>query len=230
MGGRVATGKILWGICTKGCIFSCKGAFMGLAFFYTLFSYTEGCILNTTDNYQLNQWEGTDRILRTDFNADNLKTDDAVAELRETVDALAPKAGLQLIQEGTFGSSGPSYDLSLADIDWNQWKTVYIEVDPYAATSDPVSLKVNSFSNANFDYVSANTTPPGTTGKRERALLIFFPLFNENYCVSGMSFGTETPTVITMNTAFKDITHLQIASNNNITIHSTSLYHIWGEK
>ena len=56
---------------------------MGLAFFYTLFSYTEGCILNTTDHYQLNQWEGTDRILRTDFNADNAKVDAAIAAVRD---------------------------------------------------------------------------------------------------------------------------------------------------
>ena len=56
---------------------------MGLAFFYTLFPYTEGCILNTTDHYQLNQWEGTDRILRTDFNADNAKVDAAIAAVRD---------------------------------------------------------------------------------------------------------------------------------------------------
>ncbi len=36
---------------------------------------------NQTANYQLNQWEPTDQVLRTDFNADNAKLDAAIAEL-----------------------------------------------------------------------------------------------------------------------------------------------------
>lgn len=68
--------------------------------------------MNTTDNYQLNQWEGTDRILRTDFNADNLKTDDAVAELQTDVDALASKAGAQLLKTISVTGKNPSADLS----------------------------------------------------------------------------------------------------------------------
>ena len=34
---------------------------------------------NQTTNYQLNQWEATDQVLRTDFNADNAKIDAALA-------------------------------------------------------------------------------------------------------------------------------------------------------
>ena len=37
---------------------------------------------NQTTNYQLNQWEPTDPVLRTDFNADNAKLDAALAEQR----------------------------------------------------------------------------------------------------------------------------------------------------
>ena len=47
---------------------------------------------NKTTNYQLNQWEPTDQVLRTDFNADNAKIDAALkgladqdAELEETL-------------------------------------------------------------------------------------------------------------------------------------------------
>ena len=38
---------------------------------------------NQTTNYQLNQWEPTDQVLRTDFNADNAKVDAALADLAE---------------------------------------------------------------------------------------------------------------------------------------------------
>jgi len=41
---------------------------------------------NYTSNYQLNQWEADDRVLRTDFNADNTKIDAELAELRKKAD------------------------------------------------------------------------------------------------------------------------------------------------
>ena len=45
--------------------------------------------MNQTTNYQLNQWESTDRILMADFNADNAKLD---AALKAQADAIAAKA------------------------------------------------------------------------------------------------------------------------------------------
>ncbi len=40
---------------------------------------------NYTTNYQLNQWEPTDQVLRTDFNADNAKIDAALKGLRDII-------------------------------------------------------------------------------------------------------------------------------------------------
>ena len=40
---------------------------------------------NHTTNYQLNQWEATDQVLRTDFNQDNAKIDGALAGLAGTL-------------------------------------------------------------------------------------------------------------------------------------------------
>ena len=44
---------------------------------------------NHTINYALNQWEGTDKVLRTEFNADNAKID---AALKANADAIAAEA------------------------------------------------------------------------------------------------------------------------------------------
>lgn len=41
--------------------------------------------MEQTSNYQLNQWAESDRILRTDFNSDNAKTEAALADLTEAV-------------------------------------------------------------------------------------------------------------------------------------------------
>ena len=37
--------------------------------------------MNYTENYQLNQWEPTDRVLREDFNSDNAKLETALSEM-----------------------------------------------------------------------------------------------------------------------------------------------------
>ena len=42
-------------------------------------TFKEEPTVNKTQNYQLNQWEAEDRVLRTDFNADNAKIDEALA-------------------------------------------------------------------------------------------------------------------------------------------------------
>ena len=41
---------------------------------------------NQTANYQLNQWEPTDQVLRTDFNADNAKLDAALLNKAEAAE------------------------------------------------------------------------------------------------------------------------------------------------
>ena len=45
--------------------------------------------MNQTSNYQLNQWDPEDRILRTDFNEDNAKLD---AALKANADAISSEA------------------------------------------------------------------------------------------------------------------------------------------
>ena len=67
---------------------------------------------NQTTNYQLNQWEPTDQVLHTDFNADNAKIDAALEGLASAV-ALC---GNCKIESGTYAGNsqyGPSHPCSL---------------------------------------------------------------------------------------------------------------------
>ena len=41
--------------------------------------------MNYTQNYQLNQWEASDRVLREDFNSDNAKIDAALGTIPHAV-------------------------------------------------------------------------------------------------------------------------------------------------
>ena len=53
---------------------------------------------NQTTNYQLNQWEPTDQVLRTDFNADNAKIDAALKANADAAQALqSGKADAQTV-------------------------------------------------------------------------------------------------------------------------------------
>ena len=49
--------------------------------------------LNQTQNYQLSQWESTDRILMSDFNSDNAKLDAALKANADNIAALTAAAG-----------------------------------------------------------------------------------------------------------------------------------------
>lgn len=49
--------------------------------------------MEQTTNYQLSQWDEKDRILREDFNADNAKTEQALAAQQDSIAAVAAQAG-----------------------------------------------------------------------------------------------------------------------------------------
>lgn len=101
--------------------------------------------MNTTEHYQLNQWEGSDRIMREDFNADNRKTEEALTELAETV---AQKLGqaevdatLQWVKIGSASLSGDSNSLSVSIPNAEQYRVFLLAVDVTA--NDAVWLSWN---------------------------------------------------------------------------------------
>lgn len=72
---------------------------------------------NYTEHYQLNQWEAGDKVLRTDFNADNLKIDGALHALAgrdaalETMIGACGNCGMEVLTytgTGTHGSGNPT--------------------------------------------------------------------------------------------------------------------------
>ena len=56
-----------------------------------------------TQYYELNQWEGRDQVLRTEFNADNARIDRALHELR------ARNCQLYMLTYTGTGSGGRSF-------------------------------------------------------------------------------------------------------------------------
>lgn len=136
--------------------------------------------MNKTANFQLTQWEKTDRIMMEDFNRDNAAIDaalkgnaEAVAAetaAREAADtALGKKAGLQLIQTLTL-ATGSDYASAEINIDWSQWAEVYVVFQlEYKGSMKSYNL----YFLPNDDYLvrTAYSTHVGA---------VFHPLFNEN--------------------------------------------------
>ena len=81
---------------------------------------------NHTTNYDLNQWEGTDKVLRAEFNADNAKID---AALKANADAIAAEAA-------TLEEHGAALDLKG---NCKIWTTTYVGTSQTGA-SHPCSV------------------------------------------------------------------------------------------
>ena len=63
--------------------------------------------MTQTPNFQLNQWSGTDYVRRTDFNADNLKVDNALTALRTAISDTPKIAVGSYTGSGSCGASSP---------------------------------------------------------------------------------------------------------------------------
>ena len=90
--------------------------------------------MNYTQNYQLNQWEASDRVLREDFNRDNQKIDAVLAEIKT-------QSSLTLLHECKVAQSSQEIEFPLS-IDWNAWKAVHIQCEAFTA-EDRTEVYVN---------------------------------------------------------------------------------------
>lgn len=85
--------------------------------------------MKKTSNYQLNQWEEEDRILRTDFNGDNAKIDAAIqaVDTRLTSEAARLSAPVCL-RSGVSGGTVNQITLSTAGIQWNKYSLIVFDL------------------------------------------------------------------------------------------------------
>ena len=106
--------------------------------------------MNYTENYQLNQWEQTDRVLMEDFNADNAKLDAALKTNAEAVIALANRSRFTKLKEITIQDYTTTVEIDLSDVEWNQWSKVHL--DCLTNNNDGANLYYNTTENANYRF------------------------------------------------------------------------------
>ena len=212
--------------------------------------------MNQTPNYQLSQWESTDRILMQNFNSDNAKLDaalkahsDAIAgkaaqstvnSLTQTVngkaeasaltaetaarqaadEALAAKAGAQLIQRVTLSSAAEWVYLDMSEIDWTQWSAVAICIRPVLVSGDSYRVYCKTTGNT-IDI------PSEITGE---FLMYLLPFFSGSAPIRGLLLpGRYESSYLCYDTACSALTELEFgATDHNFQV--GSVFEIWGNR
>ena len=114
--------------------------------------------MKQTSNYQLNQWEKTDRILMEDFNGDNAKVDAALKTQTEELAALTAAAGncemevLTYTGTGIYGFEKPTV------ITFSQKPDIYFiggDVSLIAGQSETANPIIASRSGSSGGFVSS---------------------------------------------------------------------------
>ena len=167
---------------------------------------------NYTTNYQLNQWEPTDQVLRTDFNADNAKLDAA----------LGVKLGAaELIGETTLGGFAFSVTLDLTGVDWNQWSIVAFLVEPRGSNADNYSFHLQGITTDSLSELSGEISP--LVGPR---MIVAFPLRNQNREVHCLTFPGGQLTL--SQDVYGDIQSVSAGTNNAYGLAVGSRIRAWG--
>lgn len=97
-----------------------------------------------TANYLLNQWEAEDKVLRTEFNADNAKLDAALAGLAAEVEGAVQANPYQKLAHVAVTQAADTVTLDLSGVDLSQYQALEL----YAAllmgaTNSNVSVLCN---------------------------------------------------------------------------------------
>ena len=179
--------------------------------------------MKQTSNYQLNQWDAQDRILREDFNADNEKLDAALAEINQDVQQslqqLEDKAGYQLITTQSLTSTAQGNAVfSLTDVDWSQWGTVHLLLTPaFVAQSYP---RV---------YINNSLSCQLSEGLNSWLHVILYPVFTPTLFISGLAVDKQKINLIHFTTAFSAISNITVRSDSPV-LGSGSKLEVWGLK
>ena len=122
---------------------------------------------NHTTNYDLNQWEGTDKVLRAEFNADNAKID---AALKANADAIAAEAAAR--EAGVSGKADQS--------------ALSAERSARQAADEALEAALESLGNCQMELFTY--TGDGTYGPDSKSS-VTFSVRPEVYIIAGCKFA-----------------------------------------
>ena len=159
--------------------------------------------MHQTANFQLNQWEATDRLLREDFNTDNAKIEAAILSRLGPVEVIAQMTL-------TTATESDSAALDLSGVDWGQWSLVAAELRARFSTSVQNDFLYLEFPGLSFVGQTADHFARRSPGPE---LVVLFPGRDSGRLVSaaalpGGDFAMST-------SVYEDIQSVRLAHSNS---------------
>lgn len=177
---------------------------------------------NKTTNYQLNQWEKTDRILMDDFNADNAKIDAAML-------------GKKLLLDYTTEEEALTVEVPLTSVDWGSCAVAVIKIIPSEAQEKPDDLwvyfdsYVNTYNGDCRQIVNGSKLSYFSPANLNGASMIFlFVGHDPNHDISGITFHGSDVYACSFNFSLSDRTTLKIFNRNSGKTAAGTRVQIWG--
>ena len=127
---------------------------------------------NQTPNYQLSQWERSDKVRMEDFNADNAKIDEALFR--------ADRRGLQKLHEIVTTEDTNDLTVAFPEIDWKEWNTVRVIIYSTPQTTFDINCYIH------------NIHEPTGVLRVHGTQIIFFPSGRDDISVMGIFLGAES--------------------------------------
>lgn len=158
--------------------------------------------MQQTEHYGLNQWDPTDRILREDFNADNLKIAQALA-------GKAPARKLLHMSSISGLTNGTGIRFTSFNPDWNQWEFVILLAEMKLTHDDP------------SDKMSLITLPDAKIMVDFQAgpfLTLFLPKKNGGRSLSGFILGNSC-TCFSSALTYNQLTQLDVNISGSSSAH-----------
>ena len=112
--------------------------------------------MTKTTNYGLPQWEGSDRVLRTDFNEAMADIDAALQANADAIDAeeaaradavteLSNRSRFTKLWETNITANTNGLEIDLTGIDWTAWDKIHLDIITF--DSDSLKIRFNSLEN-----------------------------------------------------------------------------------
>ena len=141
---------------------------------------------NHTTNYQLNQWEATDQVLRTEFNADNAKLDAALKANADAIaaEAAAREAGDEMITAGncwvrvldtTLETETQKWNIDMSGIDLSLYHRLVIYPCLTGDTDQSPYLHINGDEESLTQLPLINAPSQSNFGMTELSILVGLP-------------------------------------------------------
>ena len=185
--------------------------------------------MNYTENYQLPQWEETDRVLRTDFNG-------AMAKVDQSLGALEKKDSYILLKDYTVEEEYIfSMNLDISDIDWNQWQTVCMDIWTFNSQGGIAEVKVNG-GGSHVSMGGSRSEPfaegvissiESETYNARPIRIYFFPMKDSRNLIRAISMTDDSFCYSYLSTAFSQAATINVSTHDS-AFRTGSRIAVWG--